>query len=199
MPVAYDNSSNTVLKFGVAPTTNADAGFITLTWPSSLPNPSGLLQADADGGMRWVSASGLPPGAVRSYTAAFVGTATDSNTPVVMQRATGSGNGIVLPRPVKNPSGYYIEAVVRALDAGTGNPSFGKVFTGMQYANGVYTPSSNVSYQMDREQYLQNISFPASNLQDGSGGCLVGMTVSASAGTTISADVVVFAEPESSS
>ena len=73
MPIVFDNSSNTLLQFAVAPTTIADEGFLTIQWPADLPNPSGLLQCDADGIMRWTSAAGLPPGAVRSYTGAFVG------------------------------------------------------------------------------------------------------------------------------
>ena len=198
MPVAYDSASNTVLRFSVAPTVNADVGFIALTWPATLPNPSGLLQSDGNGNMRWASAAGLPPGAVRSYTAAFIGTSTDGSTPTVMQRATGSGSGIVLPKPVKDPSGYYIEAVVRTLDGNGANPSFGRVFTGMQYTGGVYTPSGNVSFQADLEPYVTAITFPVTKLQDGTGGALLGMSVTAAAGATFSADVIAFAEPEAS-
>lgn len=196
MPIVYDGSSNTLLKFQVAPTTNADIGVLSLTWPSSLPNPSGLLQCDANGAMRWVSASGLPPGAVRSYTASFIGTSTDGTQPTVLQRATGTGSSITVPKPADDPSGFYVEAILRALSPANDDPAFVRVFTGIHYSAGVYTPSGNVSYSGDLPGYITDIFFPATTLQDGTQGGVIGLAVTAAAGTTMNADAAVYGHPQ---
>ena len=199
MPIVFDNSSNTLLQFAVAPTTIADESFLTLVWPADLPNPSGLLQCDADGIMRWTSAAGLPPGAVRSYTGAFVGSVGTTGTPTTLQRAAGTGTSIVVPKPTSDPSGFYVEAVVRALSPANDDPAFVRVFTGIYYSAGTYTASGNISYQGDVPDYLTKIAFPVSTLQDGTQGAAISMSVTATAGTTVNADLVVFGSPQPAS
>ena len=123
MPIILSGQSDTTLLFSVAPTTTADQGNLTLTWPNALPTPMGLLQSDSNGVMRWVSASGLPPGESRNYTGSFQGTCQDASTPCVLARASGGGLAIVVPQPASSPSGLYIEAVVRAYDRPVRLPS----------------------------------------------------------------------------
>lgn len=198
MPIILSGQSDTTILFSVAPTTNADQGSLTLTWPNALPSPVGLLQSDANGNLRWVSASGLPPGESRNYTGSFQGTCQDPSTPCVLSRASGGGSFIVLPKPIKAPSGLYIEAVVRAYDpANLSNlPTFVHVFTGGLYnTNGTYSSSGNVSYHGDVADEVTDISITLAAAPDGSGNGNLGITVTGPAGLKVSVDMAGYGEP----
>ena len=201
MPILLSGQSDTTLLFSVAPTTTADSGNLTLTWPNALPSPLGLLQSDSNGALRWVSASGLPPGESRNFTGSFQGTCQSASTPCVLNRVTGGGSVIVLPQPAAAPSGFYIEAVVRAYDPsniGT-DATFAHVFTGGLYnADTTYTTTGNVSYHGDVADTVTDISLTLTAAPDGSGNGNLGVTVTAPAGIMVSADVAAYGEPSSS-
>jgi len=201
MPIILSGQSDTTLLFSVAPTTTADQGNLTLTWPNALPAPMGLLQSDSNGVMRWVSASGLPPGESRNYTGSFQGTCQDASTPCVLARASGGGSAVVVPQPASSPSGLYIEAVVRAYDPSspTTIPTFVRVFTGGLYnTDASYSASGNVSYHGDVSVDLTDISITLAAAPDGSGDGNLGITVTGPAGLKVSADLAAYGEPSSS-
>lgn len=200
MPIVLSAQSDTTLLFSVAPTTTADAGNLTLTWPNALPTPVGLLQSDSDGRLRWVSASGLPPGESRNYTGSFQGTCQGTTTPCVLSRASGGGSVIVLPQPTASPSGVYIEAIVRAYNPSniSDSPTFVHVFTGGLYnTDGSYSVSGNVSYHGDVSDSITDISFTLVASPDGSGNGNLGITVTGTTGMKVSADVAAYGEPSS--
>ena len=200
MPIILSGQSDTTILFSVAPTTNADQGSLTLTWPNTLPSPLGLLQSDSDGHLRWVSASGLPPGESRNYTGSFQGTCLDATTPCVLSRASGGGSVIVLPQPTNSPSGLYIEAVVRAYDPSnlTDTPTFVHVFTGGLYnTDGSYSASGNVSYHGDVSGSVSDISITLVAASDGSGNGNLGISVTGTTGLKVSADLAAYGEPSS--
>lgn len=200
MPIILSGQSDTTLLFSVAPTTTADQGNLILTWPNALPTPLGLLQSDSNGNLRWVSASGLPPGESRNYTGSFQGTCQDNTTPCVLNRASGGGSVIVLPQPTDSPSGLYIEAVVRAYDPTnlTDTPTFVHVFTGGLYnTDGSYSVSGNVSYHGDVSDSVSDISITLVAAPDGSGNGNLGITVTGAAGLKVSSDVAAYGEPAS--
>jgi hypothetical protein len=198
MPITVSGQSNVNLLMSVAPTSNADTGNITLTWPSSLPTTTALLQANSNGSMAWVSSSGLPPGEARSYAGSFIGTTQGSGTATQLSRATGGGTSLSIPVPSQSPSGFYLEAVVRVLNPDLSQPaSFSRVFSAALYQSGSYIPNGNVSYQGDVGEYVYDISFTMQPSTDGTGGALLGLTVTADAGCKVDADLVCLAEPQS--
>ncbi len=200
MPIILSGQSDTTILFSVAPTTNADQGSLTLTWPNALPSPLGLLQSDSNGSLRWVSASGLPPGESRNYTGSFQGTCLDATTPCVLSRASGGGSVIVLPQPTNSPSGLYIEAVVRAYDPSNlaDTPTFVRVFTGGLYnTDGSYSVSGNVSYHGDVSGSVSDISITLVAASDGSGNGNIGINVTGTTGLKVSADLAAYGEPSS--
>lgn len=198
MPIVLTGQNNTQLQFSVAPTTNADAGYLTLTFPNSLPSTTALLQSDPNGTLRWVSASGLPPGEARSYAGSFIGTTQGSGTATKLSRATGGGASLSIPKPSTSPSGFFLEAVVRILNPDLSQPaSFSRCFSAALYKSNSYILNGNVSYQGDIEPYVYDISFTMNPAPDGSGGALLGITVTADAGCRVDADIVCLAEPQS--
>lgn len=198
MPIILSGQSDTTVLFSVAPTTSADQGNLTLVWPNALPSPQGLLQSDSNGNLRWVSASGLPPGESRNYTGSFQGTCQDPSTPCTLARASGGGSVVVFPAPASKPSGLYIEAVVRAYDPAdiTTPPTFVHVFTGGLYnTDGSYSTSGNVSYHGDVSETITDISITLTASPDGSGNGNIGISVTGPAGAKASADLAAYGEP----
>lgn len=201
MPIYLDSNTNTRMVIRVAeaatPAPGESAPIVVYTLPARAPDPSGLLQCDSEGNMRWVTNQGVAVGESRHYSGSFKGQVSDANNFTALPRVNGNGNVILVPNPSADPAGMYVEGVLRAY-----SPSFTKVSTmrllsSLLYSGGAWS-IGGTSFFGNKSPELVDVQFGVSGV--GQYGALVLQAKARappSGGTplTIDVDATVFGIP----
>lgn len=192
MPISTTANTNTVLVIGVAPTLGATSGFVHYTFPAAPPQTSGILQSDGDGTLRWVSPLGLPLGTVRNYTGALTGATAGLTTPVALARKTSSGGTVLVPQPPVDPTGCYVEGVLRAYGSNFADATAVKLICAILYTGGQWQ-AMPTSYIGDLQPEIGSVSVTVDTLPGGLGS--VAVSVTGEQGLTVDVDLSVFSAP----
>lgn len=195
MPISTTANTNTVLVIGVAPTLGASSGFVHYTFPATPPQTSGILQSDSDGTLRWVSPLGLPLGSVRNYTGALTGTTAGLTTPVTLARKGSNGGTVLVPQPQADPTGCYVEGVLRAYGSTFTDATAVKLICAILYTGGAWQAMAT-SYIGDLQPEIGNVHVTVDTLPGGVGSVTVSVT--GEAGLTVDVDLAVYSSPASS-
>lgn len=192
MPISTSSDTNTFLVLGVQPTTGAAEGFVSYTFPSQFPNPSGLLQCDSDGTFRWVTPSGIPLGESRHFTGSMTGVCAGADTEVPLTRVTGNKSAVLVSQPSADPTGCYVEATVRGYGAGISTVTAVRATAGILYSGGAWT-AGDTSFIGDHQPDLMDMRFSVTTLEGGIGA--VTIIVSGVAGLRVDSDIAVYSAP----
>ncbi len=191
MPITTSSDTNTFLVLGVQPTAGGE-GFVSYTFPSTPPNPSGLLQCDSDGTFRWVTPAGIPLGESRHFTGSMTGVCAGPDTEVRMTRVTGNKSSILVSVPVSDPTGCYVEATVRAYASGIAGVTAVRAQCGLLYSGGSWSVG-NTSYLGEYQESLLEMKFAVDTLLGGIGA--VYMVIKGQSGLRVDSDIAVYGAP----
>ena len=192
MPISTTANTNTVLVLGVAPTLGATSGFVHYTFPAQPPPTSGILQSDSDGTLRWVSSVGLPLGSVRNFTGALTGATAGRTSPAPLSRKTSSGGTVLVPQPPADPSGCYVDGVLRAYGSTFTDATAVKLICALLYSGGQWL-AMPTSYIGDLQPEITDVRVVVDTLPGGLASVYV--TVTGDSGLTVDVDLCVFAAP----
>ena len=192
MPITTSSDTNTFLVLGVQPTQDAAQGFVSYTFPSAPPNPSGLLQCDSDGTFRWVTSAGIPLGESRHFTGSMTGVCAGASSEVRMTRVTGNKSSILVSAPANDPTGCYVEAVVRAYGTGIAGVTAVRATCGLLYSGGTWSVT-DTSYIGDHQDSLFKMKFAADTLIGGIGGVYI--LITGVSGLRVDADLACYSSP----
>lgn len=192
MPITTSSDTNTVLVLGVQPTPGSQEGFVSYTFPSAPPNPSGLLQCDSDGTFRWVTPAGIPLGESRHFTGSMTGVCAGSATEVRMTRVTGNRSSVLVSVPADDPTGCYVEATVRAYGQGIAGVTALRAMCGLLYSGGSWS-ATPTSYLGDHQDSLLELKFAVDTLPGGIGGLY--LVVTGATGLRVDADLACYSAP----
>ena len=198
MTVTFSSQSNTNLTLNVASSDISNPATLTYTWPAQLPAADALVQCDSNGFLRFVDTTGLSIGESRNYSGSFTGLCTGSSSPVQLSRVSGGTSGIRIPPVSELPSGFYLEALIRAYTTeSTSVSSFRLISAALcNIANG-WQLSSEPSTFGAQQDNLRDVSFTLIAQNDGS--AELGLQAIGDNNLRVEADATMFAPPSASS